>query len=91
MRNGAERFAILGHSFGGAVAIQAGCTFPAVTAGIVTYATQSGGCEEAGRLGRVPLLLLHGERDSILGPENSMMVTTLTEISPDLLTEIPHL
>lgn len=77
LRNGAQRFALLGHSFGGAVAIQAACTFPAHTAGIVTFATQSAGCEEAARIGSVPLLLLHGERDSILGPENSMMVRSL--------------
>ena len=77
LRNGAERFAILGHSFGGAVAIQAASTFAAHTAGVITYATQSAGCEEAARIGDTPLLLLHGERDSILGPENSMMVRTL--------------
>lgn len=77
MRNGAERFTVLGHSFGGAVAIQAASTFPGATAGVVTFATQSAGCEEAERMGPVPLLLLHGERDSILGPENSAMVQML--------------
>ena len=77
LRNGAARFAILGHSFGGAVAIQAASTFAAHTAGVITYATQSAGCEEASRIGDTPLLLLHGERDSILGPENSLMVQTL--------------
>ncbi len=77
MRNGGERFVILGHSFGGAVAIQAATMFPVATAGVITYATQSAGCEEAGQMGSVPLLLLHGERDSILGPENSVMVQTL--------------
>lgn len=77
MRNGAERFVLLGHSFGGAVAIQAAGTFPGATAGVITYATQSAGCEEAGRMGDAPLLLLHGERDSILGPENSLMVQAL--------------
>lgn len=77
LRNGAQRFAILGHSFGGAVAIQAASTFAAHTAGVITYATQSAGCEEAARIGDTPLLLLHGERDSILGPENSMMVQSL--------------
>ena len=78
LRNGAERFVLLGHSFGGAVAIQAACTFTGHTAGVITYSTQSAGCEEAARMGPVPLLLLHGERDSILGPENSMMVQSLT-------------
>jgi pimeloyl-ACP methyl ester carboxylesterase len=77
LRNGAQRFVILGHSFGGAVAIQAASTFAAHTAGVITYATQSAGCEEAARIGDTPLLLLHGERDSILGPENSMMVQSL--------------
>ncbi len=77
LRNGAERFAILGHSFGGAVAIQAASTFPAHTAGIVTFATQSAGCEDAALIGSTPLLLLHGERDSILGPENSVMVQSI--------------
>ncbi len=77
LRNGAQRFAILGHSFGGAVAIQAASTFAAHTAGVVTYATQSAGCEEASRIGDTPLLLLHGENDSILGPENSMMVQAI--------------
>ena len=77
LRNGAQRFVILGHSFGGAVAVQAAGTFPAATAGVITYATQSAGCEEASQMGAVPLLLLHGERDSILGPENSMMVQAL--------------
>ncbi|MEM7143289.1 MAG: hypothetical protein AAF548_19895, partial [Actinomycetota bacterium] len=52
-------------------------TFTAHTAGVITYATQSAGCEEAARIGDTPLLLLHGERDSILGPENSMIVQTL--------------
>jgi pimeloyl-ACP methyl ester carboxylesterase len=77
LRNGAQRFVILGHSFGGAVAIQAASTFAAHTAGVITYATQSAGCEDAARIGDTPLLLLHGERDSILGPENSMMVQSL--------------
>ena len=76
-RNGAERFGLLGHSFGGAVVIQAAARFPALAAGVITFATQSGGCEEAGRIREVPLLLLHGERDRILGPENSAMVQSL--------------
>ncbi len=77
LRNGAERFALLGHSFGGAVAIQGAATFPRHTAGVVTFTTQSAGCEQANRMGDVPLLLLHGEDDSILGPENSTMVQSL--------------
>jgi len=77
LRNGAERYVILGHSFGGAVAIQAAGIFPTSTAGVITYATQSAGCEEASAMGDVPLLLVHGGSDSILGPENSELVRTL--------------
>lgn len=76
-RNGAKRFGLLGHSFGGAVVISAAARFPALAAGIITFATQSGGCEQAGQTRGVPLLLLHGERDRILGPENSLMVQSL--------------
>lgn len=97
LRNGAERYVILGHSFGGAVAIQSAAVFPSATAGVITYATQSAGCEEASAMGDVPLLLVHGSADSILGPENSEMVRTLTghgdvEIIPGadhLLSEEP--
>ena len=60
MRNGAERFVVLGH-FGG-VAVQAAGTFPHLVAGVITHATQSAGCEEAARMGDTPLLLLHGEQ-----------------------------
>ena len=73
-RNGAERFCLLGHSFGGAVAIQAAVAMPGHVAGVITYSTQSAGCEGASQLDSVPLMLIHGERDSILGPENSRMV-----------------
>ena len=67
MRNGAERFVVLGHSFGGAVAVQAAGTFLHLVAGVLTYATQSAGCEEAARMGDTPLLLLHGEHDQSSG------------------------
>lgn len=77
VRNGAERFVVHGRSFGGAVAVQAAGTFPHLVAGVITYATQSAGCEEAARMGDTPLLLLHDEHDLILGPENSMMVQAL--------------
>ena len=54
--------------------------------------------ERAARMGEVPLLLLHGERDSILGPENSHMVRALAgkgEVgtfpeADHLLAEVAH-
>lgn len=76
VRAGARHVAFVGHSFGGAVAVQAGTTLGPHTAGVVTLATQSAGCECAGELGRsaTPLLLVHGDRDEILAPQDSAMV-----------------
>ncbi len=64
-RNGARRFVVVGHSFGGAVAVGAGCMLRPMVAGVVTLSTQSAGCEHAGTLQR-PLLLVHGDRDELL-------------------------
>jgi alpha/beta superfamily hydrolase len=76
-RFGARRFVTVGHSFGGAVAIQAGAILGEHCRGVVTLATQSAGCEQAGQLGETPLLLLHGERDELLPPETSGIVQML--------------
>jgi len=76
-RHGGKRFVTVGHSFGGAVAIRAGIALGDDCAGVVTLSTQSAGCEDAGRLGATPLLLIHGERDELLPPETSYMVQSL--------------
>ena len=73
-RAGARRFVFVGHSFGGAVAVQAGLTIGSHVAGVVALATQSAGCEHAAQLGPVPLLLVHGESDQVLSPQNSHTV-----------------
>jgi pimeloyl-ACP methyl ester carboxylesterase len=77
MREGARRFVCVGHSFGGAVAVQAGTTLRGFCAGVATLATQSAGCEVADQLGATPLLLVHGERDEILSPQDSLMVKAI--------------
>jgi hypothetical protein len=64
----------MGHSFGGAVAVRVGVGLREMVAGVVTFATQSAGCEVAGGLEGRPLLLFHGDRDEILPPEASEMV-----------------
>lgn len=74
---GAERVVVMGHSFGGAVAIRAAVVMTGSVAGVVTFATQSAGCEVAGALNGRPLLLFHGERDEILPPESSLMVQSI--------------
>lgn len=65
---GAKKLAIVGHSFGGAVAIRAAERMPAVRA-VVALAPQSHGAEAAAGLGpRCGLLLIHGKDDEILPP-----------------------
>lgn len=71
---GATRVVVMGHSFGGAVAVRTAVVMPASVAGVVTFATQSAGCEVAGALGGRPLLLFHGDRDELLPAESSRMV-----------------
>jgi pimeloyl-ACP methyl ester carboxylesterase len=77
VQGGAKSVVTVGHSFGGAVAIQAAIAFGALARGVVTLATQSAGCEDASQLGAIPLLLCHGERDEILPPQTSEVVRAL--------------
>ncbi len=76
-RSGARRFVAIGHSFGGAVALNAAVALGRAAAGVVMLATQSAGCERAAALGDVPLLLMHGERDELLPPSVAEMVRAL--------------
>jgi hypothetical protein len=76
-RAGGRRFVVVGHSFGGAVAIQAGAVLGEHCRGIVTLSTQSAGCEHASDLGDTPLLLFHGTDDELLPPETSSVVQML--------------
>ena len=74
---GASRVVVGGHSFGGAVAVRAAVVMTGSVAGVVTFATQSAGCEVApGLMGR-PLLLFHGADDELLPPQCSEMVAAL--------------
>ncbi len=74
-RYGGRRFVTLGHSFGGAVAVQAAAHLERESVpGVVTFATQSAGCEAADRLGDRNLLFFHGTADTILPSFASEMV-----------------
>jgi pimeloyl-ACP methyl ester carboxylesterase len=77
VQGGATAAVTVGHSFGGAVAIQAAIAFGAFARGVVTLATQSAGCEDAEQLGDTPLLLCHGDRDEILPAQTSEVVRLL--------------
>jgi alpha-beta hydrolase superfamily lysophospholipase len=71
---GARELLLTGHSFGGAVVIQAAAAAGAVRA-VVALATQSHGTEPAARLGpRCALLLVHGTADRVLPPSCSESV-----------------
>lgn len=73
-RGGARDAVTLGHSFGGAIAVRTACALGDAVKGVVTFATQSAGCEQAEELAGRPLLLFHGDRDELLPPQASEMV-----------------
>jgi pimeloyl-ACP methyl ester carboxylesterase len=75
--SGADKVVLMGHSFGGAVAIRVGVGLSEMVAGVVTFATQSAGCEIAGGLQGKPLLMFHGDNDSILPAEASEVVRSI--------------
>jgi pimeloyl-ACP methyl ester carboxylesterase len=74
---GAERVVVMGHSFGGAVAVRVAVALPQMVSGVVTFATQSAGCEIAGGLAGRPLLLFHGDQDEILPMQASEVVKAM--------------
>ncbi len=65
-----ERAALIGHSFGGAVAINAGTLAPMV-ATVIAVSSQLFGAHTVAELAPRPLLLLHGTADTILPHECS--------------------
>lgn len=75
--SGADRVVLMGHSFGGAVAIRVAVGLSEMVAGVVTFATQSAGCEVAGGLQGKPLLMFHGDNDSILPADASEVVRAI--------------
>jgi pimeloyl-ACP methyl ester carboxylesterase len=66
-REGARSVVLAGHSFGGAVVIQAGLTHPVVAA-VAALSSQIYGTESVENLSPRPLLLIRGMQDKILPP-----------------------
>ncbi len=64
------RILLVGHSFGGAVVIQAGLACHLV-AGVAALSSQSYGTQGVEKLSPRPLLLIHGESDEILPARSS--------------------
>lgn len=75
--SGADHVVMMGHSFGGAVAVRVAVGLSEMIAGVVTFATQSAGCELAGGLQGKKFLMFHGENDSILPVEASEVVRAI--------------
>jgi alpha/beta superfamily hydrolase len=71
---GARSLVLMGHSFGGAVAINAAIHLGDLAPGVVTLATQSAGCEIAEAIADRELLLVHGGRDELLPVWSSEVV-----------------
>lgn len=76
-QRGVTKVVAIGHSFGGAIAVNVGCILASATVGVCTLSTQSAGCEGAARLAPRPLLLIHGDRDEILPAYVSEVVRDL--------------
>lgn len=82
---GIAAVALIGHSFGGAVVLQAAASSDTVRA-CITLATQSNGAEPAAELGpRCPLLIVHGLADRTLPPNCSRHVHQIARGPKDLL------
>ena len=73
---GVERVVLVGHSFGGAVVIDAAARVPLV-AGVVTLATQTAGAMRVDEIAPRPILLVHGTADIRLPPRCSEMLYEL--------------
>ncbi|WP_247883684.1 alpha/beta hydrolase [Azospirillum sp. B21] len=72
-RQGIHHVALVGHSFGGAVVIQAAASNRGAVCTVVTLATQGYGTDPVSDLA-CPILLVHGEADEILSPSCSIHV-----------------
>lgn len=81
---GASRVGLVGHSFGGAVVIQAAAASRLVRT-VVTLATQGYGVDPASDLGpRCSLLLLHGTADRVLSPACSQRAYAIARDPKDI-------
>ena len=71
-----QRVGLLGHSFGGAVVIEAGVQ-SGLVASVATLATQTAGAQRVAELAPTPLLLVHGLADIRLPPDCSRLLHDL--------------
>jgi pimeloyl-ACP methyl ester carboxylesterase len=74
---GVERVGLLGHSFGGAVVIEAAAQEPDRVASVATLATQTAGAQRVAELTPRPVLFIHGLDDVRLSPDCSRYLYSL--------------
>jgi pimeloyl-ACP methyl ester carboxylesterase len=67
---GKTRIVLVGHSFGGAVVVNAGAISEAVMA-VAALSSQTAGTDMVGRLSPKPVIFIHGQQDEILPPSCS--------------------
>jgi len=72
-QQGVHKVALVGHSFGGAVIIQAGIESPNVDT-VIGLSSQTYGAQRVGELWPKPILLVHGERDRNLPVHCSLQI-----------------
>jgi alpha/beta superfamily hydrolase len=82
---GVARVGLLGHSFGGAVVIEAGAQEPERVASLATLATQTAGAQRVNELAPRPILFVHGLEDTRLSPECSRYLYSLAGEPRDLV------
>jgi pimeloyl-ACP methyl ester carboxylesterase len=70
---GHNRVALIGHSFGGGVAI-ATATLNPLAAAVVAISSQLHGAENVAQMAPRPLLLIHGTADTILPDQSSRLI-----------------
>ena len=83
-----QRVAFIGHSFGGAVAINAGTLGPLVTT-VVALSSQLAGAHVVGELAPRSLLLVHGTADAILPHQSSEAIYERAQ-EPKTLKLVPE-
>jgi pimeloyl-ACP methyl ester carboxylesterase len=85
-QQGIESVGLVGHSFGGAVVIQAGTACSDTVRTVVTLSTQSYGAEGVSRLKQgSSILLIHGTDDKVLPPYCSSYVYNLANDPKEII------
>ena len=79
---------LVGHSFGGAVVIKA-APYSEVVKGVIALSSQTFGAGDVSQVAPSPILLVHGERDTVLSQESSLKIFEWAE-EPKELRLIPE-